>query len=248
MKMSPGAQRTRAFLVGLLASFLAVAAPSLASAEEASDQEAVFRAYDLLVERERTRRLVGGAGGVVFGATAMGVGSFVAEQTDTSKTPWLVGGGVMTGLSLLGMFYPTDVERIGQRVRSFENDHSDAEARDLLEQWRRLATVTHQERMWGNGLGILLGLGSLTTGVVLAAGAGNLSDRQRGTVGGGLIGTGVVFLTGSTYGLVTPSDVESSYAQFAATNPSQPRVTSRRLTFDFAAAPSGFFLGARGVF
>lgn len=217
--------------------------PSQAADE---DPDAVFRAYDQFARRERTLRLVGGAGGVVFGVATMGIGSFVANKTDTSRTPWLVVGGVSTGLSLMGMIFPSDAERLGYQHSSAEGGHSSEEARALEQDWAKLADSARKERIAGGVVGLLLGAGNLGTGIAFAAGAGDLSDNQQAGWGGLLMGTGVMMLSGSTLSLLMPSDAEASYSGFMEGR--NRRGSKFNVKFDVGAAPSGVFFGATGSF
>lgn len=234
-----------------LAQESALAPPSL-DAEQAESQEgdqAVFHAFALLAKKERLKRLAGGASGTVFGAATMGVGSFIANQTETSKTPWLVIGGVTAGFSLLSLLVPSDTESLAHELSlDSQNSVSAAQARLLEQRWATLANEAHTERMAGGVVSLLLGAGSLATGIAFAAGAGNLSANEQATVGGLLMGGGVMFLSGGAYGLLVESDIESSYAQYTTSQGEAPTSLSQNLQLKLGAAPNGFFVGARGQF
>lgn len=221
---------------------------SVSIAPQAHDPDAAFRAFQQFADRQRTKRIFGGAGGVIFGATTMGVGALVANKTDTSKTPWLVGGGILSGLSLLAMIVPSEAEQLASKARSSASGHSEEEAAQLLTAWKAMADSARTGRIVGNAVGLLLGAGSLGTGIALATGAGDLSDNQQAAWGGVLIGSGAALISGSVLGLFMKSDAEFTYQQFKATGSDDASPLISSFSVNVAAAPSGFFLGGMGSF
>jgi hypothetical protein len=216
--------------------------PQTAATRE-MDSDGVFRAFLVLSRDERRRRFMGALGGVVVGATTMGVGAVVANETDTSKTPWLIIGGVTAGLSLLGIVMPSPVEMMAHKFRVAEDGHTPEEAEKLEQAWSRQADKLKKMRFSGGTASLVLGSGSLATGIAFAAGAANFNSTERATWSSVLIALGSSMMVGGIANFLVLSPTERAYAVYKQGQPQ-----ARKVELSLGAGSTDGSVALRGKF
>jgi hypothetical protein len=218
--------------------------PEAAEPAQLEEPEAVFRAFGAFAEEQRIARITGAVGGVVLGAVTMGVGTYAANETDTTAAPWLIAGGLSAGLGLLALVVPGESERVAHDASvSGGEAHTSQQARALELRWRQLAAAAKTERHVGAAIGFVLGAGGLGSGIAVLSGVGDLDADQQPVIGSLLIGVGAAVLVASAASLFVLTPTERAFAQY-----SQTRSGGASLELSAGVGPGAFALAARGAF
>jgi hypothetical protein len=225
-----------------LASVALLASPARAAAADRTDPDAVFRAFAAYVEWERSNRIAGALGGAILGAGTIGLGAYLADRTDMSWTPWLVVGGIGTGMGVLALILPGPAERLAEEVATATPAHTAEQARSLELEWQKLADQAATERRAVAAGAFVLGAAALASGVVIGSGVGDLEGDRRTVVTGLLLGSGAALAVAGMANLIRHSPIERAFAQYQAAESAQAR-----LEVTAAIGPDGWMLGVRGM-
>lgn len=203
----------------------------------------VFLHFRRLALHSRQDRYAGAIVGAAAGVGFMGAGAaLLATGRDEIVAPvFLVGGGVMLGLSGLLALLPSQPERLASEYDVFSDHHSPEEARALQRAWARMARTTRVLRIASGILLVSAGAALVTVGVAQLAEASSQDSTSQSAfwvVAGSLVaGTGVAFA-------LTPVPVERTYQDYEALR----GVGRKALRAEVMAVPAGLALGLRREF
>ena len=190
---------------------------------------------DALASREHTLRVRSAYGGIIAGATTLGLGVIVETQSERSAGPWLwiLGGSLaLHGVTALALRGP--MESLAMHAEA----QSDAA---LREGWGAAARAARSDRLFGGWTSIGLGTCAAIAGTSFAAGAGDMSSQARtGWSAGLLVGGGVMAGVGILT-LLIRSPAEDGY-QAAYGSEAPP------LSLGVAPLPGGGAVNASGRF
>jgi len=172
-----------------------------------------------------------------FGFTAagalFGVG-FAAEAPDMtwSHALWVASG--ITALGSLGnLLVPSDIELLEHKSGTLSDE-------ELQRRWQKLAEKAKVRRRTGAVVGSLLGVTSITLGILTFEGElGTLTDDQRRALGSTLVAGGAIGVTESAVEWFVPTPVERGFALVGG---------PRRVALSGAPSPNGFYLSLAGSF
>jgi len=189
---------------------------------------------DVLATRERTIRLTSAYGGLIGGATILGLG-VLAETREISTAPsfWILGGSVAAlGISSLVLRGPLETLSI------HAESQSDAA---LRESWGAAARAARKDRLFGGWLSVGLGAGAAIAGTTLAAGAGDMTSKARTGWSAGLLVGGGVMAGAGIAALLIRSPAEDGYQSAYGTE-------APPLTLGLTPLPGGGAVSVSGTF
>lgn len=207
------------------------------------DREAVFRAFSAFADEQKRTRLIGATGGILAGGVTMGLGAGLADRSNTSAEPWLIIGGITAGASLLALVFPSQAEHAASAFHVDHPTHTDDQARALEKAWKDMAEDAARSRVIGSVVSMALSAVAVGAGVAILSGTGDMSENDRTTAGGILVGSGAGLGIAGISQLFLHSPVENAYEQFEAT-----RKTSDDVSWNLSVGASGLGLQAQGAF
>jgi F0F1-type ATP synthase assembly protein I len=214
--------------------------------DDCDDPDAVFRAFSLQAEDQKARRIGGAVSGILVGGTTIGLGAILNETINADAEPWYIVGGVLAGVSAVGLIRPSKAEQLAQQFHAASPGHTAEEAASFERRWEAEAEHAKKARMIGAVLNMVLGAGSAGMGIAIVSGAGDMTDDDRGTWGSIAVASGAGLITSGAVSLVVKSPLESSFDEYMAAN-GRTRGTLG-VTASVGAGPTGFALTMSGSF
>lgn len=213
------------------------------TSERPSDASRPFAVLSSFAEHARSKKLTTSISFGVLGLSATGAGLIadVGFEQDYGKAIWIAG---LSSIAVGGVLYflPTPLEGLEEQFAGAESH----DVRALEQAWSKAADGARIGRIINGSISAALGAGVAATGIVFAAGAGDLDDSARAALSMSLVLGGGGILAGGLLAALTESDVELGYS--AAFDEPKPR--SARRAWSVVAGPTvgGAAVGLQGTF
>jgi hypothetical protein len=202
-------------------------------APEANSKSSLRPVLARVAAETQLRRYGESALGLTGAGVLFGVG-FAAEGPDMtwSHALWVTSGVIALG-SVANLLVPSELEKLEQSSSTL----SDAE---IERRWQRLAEKARVTRRVEAVVGGLLGVASVSLGVLAFEGElGTLTEDERLILGSVLVGGGALGITKGAVQWFIPTPLESGFALATA----RPRISVAGVP-----SPNGFHMSLTGTF
>lgn len=203
--------------------------------------------FNQTVQRSHRDRWVGAGVGLLAGGGLLATGLAFSETEPDWRNFFIISGAVSMGASVLTLFIPRPVERVGEKYHVDQTGHTSEQRVALERDWEELASQERTGRYIGGVAGLVTGGLTMGIGISIVDGASNPDEQSAGAVllgaSGALLGLSVVafFLRG-------PS--ESSFEDYQALRASKtaPSASALRLGVGVNPLPGGAGFALTGIY
>jgi hypothetical protein len=178
----------------------------------------------------------------------MGTGAIFKRHQDLDPTYFYLVGGATAGASLLGLFIKSEAEKMADRYRVDQSEHSEMEADALEQAWSKYAEKARSRRFISAVTSTIISVVSLGFGSAIAAGAIEMNDTDRSYLSAGLVVGGAAALFPAIGGFAFKSAAEVSYETFVASQDVQQQERQLSVELSLSTVAGGGVIGALGTF
>lgn len=217
--------------------------------ERRDDPDSVFRQFSVYAKHQKARRIAGAVGGMVVGGATIGIGAVLQSSVNVDPQPWYFVGGIVIGLSAVGLLIPSPAETMARSGRVDESGHSHEEAEAFEAKWASAADRARRNRIVGGIVNLAIGAGAAGAGLAIVSGAGNMNDDARAPWGSVLIGLGAGVMGSGVVSFFYKTPLETSFDQYrAGQSPTETGSAPPALSVSLSALPTGTGLQMTGNF